>query len=1522
MSNNSYLFVPAEAPPMPAADAEWIYGAAVPSPWTLNRTTAAYGRGPDGRWTQYPADTPRPYHHPVTKEILGLLVEPARTQLLYSSRPLVATPIQCAFTDDTTTQTPLGVGGKLLVPNTTNAAHGFDLFFGSTNRASALPDNSTVAIRLIFKPIGTIDRAVILPQLKTGSYQSVEFTTAGGGSILASSVLWSRITPDTDGFFCLEFAVNYGAGTTGGAAHLSLRTSNGTRVFAGDGTSGFLIAYYGAEIGAETTSPIVSSGSLAAARAEDILQAPADWMKVGGKSLGIQYTPLGVDAHMVLNAAGADTIELYNGSGAIAYSLSTNGVNVGSLSGKAPAAGIERTNVITAAYNLFWLTQDGKRLKVDQDGNPPNAIDMLRIGARSTGGMAGPMIVRRIKYWSQALDREAAAAFSANLAQTGEVRILPVIDIQAVRSVPANVNSLNLTVTLSGEPEGASVSYRTLDGTATAGTDYTATNGRITFVPGESLATITVTLGTRSLTQDRSFTIELFSPNDATLGNRTCLVTLTKATPTAHAPARSARFNAALPADWSLTRTTPGRARGADGVWVDVPAGQPRIHYSAADDIGLLPEPPSEQRLFDSVVGFYLSNSTRTLNTTNPTPTGPRSSIWRETTATGAHLLRALWNTTGADWPTGDFTLWAIVKPVGARTRYRFSCKGIDNVWKQVQFDLSGNGSVLVAPADVIPRIEPEPMFPGWYRLGFGRTQGASAGVNAEFDMGPVDANNNNSLPGDVNNGFDLCHIQCEPGLFWTSPIPVTAATAKTVRSGDVLKAAGGWQSRESFALGVKFRREGAIPANQRIVQFRDIAPSVDDFGILTVNDVIRAPLTTGATFHGNIDGPAVPAGTYATALVSIDTSRYALFVNGTKAGETPMAGKPMPRLVEHLRFGSKEQDGSQAAPIVLHSVGYWTVGLSDDEGEVFSTDLTGTPPGEVEPPALPVVSIPAALTVEEGKTVSIPVTKLGSGACSVSFTTKAQTASYGSDYQGIGPVTVSFAENESAKTLAVQTLTDSDNTEVNEKFGMALSAPVGCTLGNAVGVVTITEPPRTEEPALYARAIGFASEVNCGEGQAWYIVTSIADSGAGTLREAAVLGARNIVFAVGGTIQLKSILEFTKGNVTVHGETAPYPGILIQNLEIRAHANNLRFKHLTIEKGYDGSDYGIDNGDAAKVAPGASTSTWSRQYIHFYHCHFLWSQDEMVEVWPSGGSLTNLSFHDCIFSEALWKPQDLGYRAHIKVSGPPNQTQHNYALLLGFGVQKADVQYCVFTDCDMRFPFIDHGTSVVLANNMTLNTTKGATIQHNKEPAPYQKMLVTSRGYLCISGPQSTQHSGFRFHAHAQPMYPGTRVCVSDLYGWKGGSSTSTYKTPGNEVEYSDAGKPYCTEGGVKVNVEVSTPPIDIPNAPVKALTAQGIYDRALKNAGPRPKERFGHTARVMKKVQDKAGKWVNHESEVGGRTPYTLTTRKLDGSAKFADGTIITAPPTFSNPPTATQIAAGKAWIAEFTKRVQYDE
>lgn len=92
----------------------------------------------------------------------------------------------------------------------------------------------------------------------------------------------------------------------------------------------------------------------------------------------------------------------------------------------------------------------------------------------------------------------------------------PTLSIADVTVTEGNSGSANavFTVTLSAASgQTVTVQYATADGTATAGTDYTATSGTLTFLPGETSKTISVpVLGDPTVEADEAFTVTLSSP--------------------------------------------------------------------------------------------------------------------------------------------------------------------------------------------------------------------------------------------------------------------------------------------------------------------------------------------------------------------------------------------------------------------------------------------------------------------------------------------------------------------------------------------------------------------------------------------------------------------------------------------------------------------------------------------------------------------------------------------------------------------------------------------------------------------------------------------------------------------------------------------------------------------------------------------------------------------------------------------------------------------------------------------------
>jgi hypothetical protein len=92
---------------------------------------------------------------------------------------------------------------------------------------------------------------------------------------------------------------------------------------------------------------------------------------------------------------------------------------------------------------------------------------------------------------------------------------------QATTDVSEGAGTVNVTVKRVGGRKGAvSVDYATVDGTATAGQDYTARSGRLTFADNETTKTISVPVLNDSADEpDETFSLRLSGPSsNATVG--------------------------------------------------------------------------------------------------------------------------------------------------------------------------------------------------------------------------------------------------------------------------------------------------------------------------------------------------------------------------------------------------------------------------------------------------------------------------------------------------------------------------------------------------------------------------------------------------------------------------------------------------------------------------------------------------------------------------------------------------------------------------------------------------------------------------------------------------------------------------------------------------------------------------------------------------------------------------------------------------------------------------------------------
>ncbi|TRU34908.1 MAG: subtilase, partial [Microcystis aeruginosa Ma_MB_F_20061100_S20] len=125
----------------------------------------------------------------------------------------------------------------------------------------------------------------------------------------------------------------------------------------------------------------------------------------------------------------------------------------------------------------------------------------------------------------------AAASATVNIADN-DLLNLPIIDLSANQTVVEGITSpqnVTYTVTLSSDStDTITVQYATSNNTATAGSDYTATNGTLTFAPGVTSQDIIIPILNDSLNEPQeTFNLTLSSPTNAQLGTAAVTTTIT-----------------------------------------------------------------------------------------------------------------------------------------------------------------------------------------------------------------------------------------------------------------------------------------------------------------------------------------------------------------------------------------------------------------------------------------------------------------------------------------------------------------------------------------------------------------------------------------------------------------------------------------------------------------------------------------------------------------------------------------------------------------------------------------------------------------------------------------------------------------------------------------------------------------------------------------------------------------------------------------------------------------------------------
>lgn len=412
----------------------------------------------------------------------------------------------------------------------------------------------------------------------------------------------------------------------------------------------------------------------------------------------------------------------------------------------------------------------------------------------------------------------------------------------------------------------------------------------------------------------------------------------------------------------------------------------------------------------------------------------------------------------------------------------------------------------------------------------------------------------------------------------------------------------------------------------------------------------------------------------------------------------------------------------------------------------------------------------------------------------------------------------------------------------------LAALAHAGCGAGDAAPA-----PPAVDAGEVDARAgdaapaawsplpnEGYGADTRGGLSGAVLKVTNLDDSGPGSLRAALeAKGPRTIVFEVGGRAWLARDIAVREPFVTVAGETAPSPGIVVANAAVRIFTHDAVVRHVAFRVGDDPSGPSPDNRDGIGIE-GSEDGSFETHHVLLDHVSVAWAIDGNVDLWHP-------HVHDVTVRYSILA-EGLGNSLHPK-------GMHSTALLIGDHAKRVAVLGNLFAHNNGRNPLFKGDTSAVCVNNLVYDPgTWGASSMGDLERSG--PSVVDFVGNQLIVGPSPTPSAPLLF---ASNVSAGSRAYLSD-----------------NRAE---GGALFGFSG---LDPRVASP--TMPDARITARPAAEVEAFVSRHAGARPTDRDAVDRRVVASLRDRSGRIIDSPKDVGGWPEYGTPRRPLNVPARPA--------------------------------------
>jgi len=317
--------------------------------------------------------------------------------------------------------------------------------------------------------------------------------------------------------------------------------------------------------------------------------------------------------------------------------------------------------------------------------------------------------------------------------------------------------------------------------------------------------------------------------------------------------------------------------------------------------------------------------------------------------------------------------------------------------------------------------------------------------------------------------------------------------------------------------------------------------------------------------------------------------------------------------------------------------------------------------------------------------------------------------------------------------------------------------------------------------------AQGFGANATGGRAGTIYHVTTLADSGAGSFRDAVSASNRFVVFDVGGYIQLQTAVS-VKSNITIAGQTAPGGGIGFRGGEISfADQSNIIMRYI-------------------RIRPGSETASTDDDALSLFQAHSVmidhssfefgpWNNIDAVSSDWQNSPVTDITIQDSLIGD----PTGQQFGAHTESVSSQMAWYRN-----------------IFANSHNRNPLAKVNT--VFVNNLNYNYSAAYTTHTSTN---FKHDIVNN---YFVFGPASTGTDNTWYQVDKnQSIYYAGNVKDTNANGTLDGAETTPYWYQGTGTVLTapwstetNATKPLDARSGARVAISLAG---TLPRDPVDAL-------------------------------------------------------------------------------------------------------